>query len=949
MSTVDTSTWSPDTDNNTAIEGIPLNADSPISQTWLTVRALMAALKGDGDAIKAMISVMEGATASADGKQGLVPKPEAGDQDKVLKGDGTWGTLSASDIPNIDASKITSGTIDIARLPAGALERLVTVADQTARYALTINDVQLGDTVKEEDSGLLYFVVDTSKLNSADGYEVYTAGAATSVPWSGVTGKPSTFTPSSHSHGSITNDGKVGSTANLPLITGTGGVVQAGSFGNSANTFCQGNDSRLSDARTPTSHTHGNVTNDGKVGTASGKPLITGSGGAVTAGSFGTTSGTFCEGNDSRLSDSRTPKSHAHGNISNGGAIGSTSGLPVVTGANGVLQAGSFGTAAGTVCEGNDSRLSNARTPTSHTHGSITNDGKLGTASRVVVTDGSKVIGVSSITTTKLGYLTDVTSNIQGQIDGKADSATTLAGYGITDAKIASGTITLGSSTITPLTSSSSLDASKLTGTASVNTTGKATTAGTADKVANKLTLKLKSGSTEGTDLYTYDGSGAKTLDIKQGSNITLTAASGSLTIAGVGDTKNTAGSTDSSLKLFLIGATSQAANPQTYSHDTAYVGTDGCLYSGGTKVLTAHQDISGKADKATTLAGYGITDAKIENGVITLGSNTITPLTSHQSLSNYVTLNSAQTISAVKTFTAKPVLNQVGLDMTVKDTTEGSTTTRTSQVLHANSSNGQYGINIAFCSGGNAVVGGGEAGTAQLSDLAGNSGENLYLVADGNIYFKSNGNTWANAKTLSYTNGGNLSFANSNITRGTNPSSNIERAFQWNDSAENRLAVISNVYHTDSSSITALYAYKTTAATGNNIGRLGIGCDSSGNVFTEAPTPSSTTDNTTKIATTAWVRTATGNFACNAATATQFSANKSVTLTGDVTGSASSKAGWSIATTVGAITNAQIVAMFENDGIDPDDPPMTYPERAVLCGDGAWRYFEQIPFPEAR
>ena len=50
-------------------------------------------------------------------------------------------------------------------------------------------------------------------------------------------------------------------------------------------------------------------------------------------------------------------------------------------------------------------------------------------------------------------------------------------------------------------------------------------------------------------------------------------------------DTKNTAGSTNSSSKLFLVGATSQAANPQTYSHDTAYVGTDGCLYSNSTKV----------------------------------------------------------------------------------------------------------------------------------------------------------------------------------------------------------------------------------------------------------------------------------------------------------------------------------------------------------------------------
>ena len=54
-----------------------------------------------------------------------------------------------------------------------------------------------------------------------------------------------------------------------------------------------------------------------------------------------------------------------------------------------------------------------------------------------------------------------------------------------------------------------------------------------------------------------------------------------------------------------------------------------------GTLALTSQiPDISGKADKATTLAGYGITDAKIASGVITLGSNTITPLTSSSTLS---------------------------------------------------------------------------------------------------------------------------------------------------------------------------------------------------------------------------------------------------------------------------------------------------------------------------
>ena len=41
----------------------------------------------------------------------------------------------------------------------------------------------------------MYLIKDESKLNSEDGYEPYTAGQASSVPWSGVTGKPSTFAP----------------------------------------------------------------------------------------------------------------------------------------------------------------------------------------------------------------------------------------------------------------------------------------------------------------------------------------------------------------------------------------------------------------------------------------------------------------------------------------------------------------------------------------------------------------------------------------------------------------------------------------------------------------------------------------------------------------------------------------------------------------------------------
>lgn len=103
-------------------------------------------------------------------------------------------TISTT-LANFDASKIASGTISIDRLPKAALERLIVAADDTARFALTTATAQSGDTVKVTSTGKMYLIKDESKLNSEDGYEPYTASQASSVPWSGVTGKPSTFTP----------------------------------------------------------------------------------------------------------------------------------------------------------------------------------------------------------------------------------------------------------------------------------------------------------------------------------------------------------------------------------------------------------------------------------------------------------------------------------------------------------------------------------------------------------------------------------------------------------------------------------------------------------------------------------------------------------------------------------------------------------------------------------
>lgn len=102
-----------------------------------------------------------------------------------------------SDIPTTyDASKIT-GTIKLQNLPAGALERLYVADNEEARLALTTAEVQNGDVVKQEDTGTMYYVKDDTKLGSpetaAQAFEVFTAGSATSVPWSGVTGTPTTL------------------------------------------------------------------------------------------------------------------------------------------------------------------------------------------------------------------------------------------------------------------------------------------------------------------------------------------------------------------------------------------------------------------------------------------------------------------------------------------------------------------------------------------------------------------------------------------------------------------------------------------------------------------------------------------------------------------------------------------------------------------------------------
>lgn len=179
-------------------------------------------------------------------------------------------------------------------------------------------------------------------------------------------------------------------------------------------------------------------------------------------------------------------------------------------------------------------------------------------------------------------------------------------------------------------------------------------------------------------------------------------------------DTKNTAGSTNTSSKIFLIGATSQAANPQTYSHDTAYVGTDGCLYSGGTKVLTAHQDISGKVNKS----GDTMT-------------NTLTIQRTGTHDNNYPASLNLWTVDSTNSVTSKAAISAYD--------------------------GGASGANMVINPNGNLFIGSGEGGYNHYTLYKHNTGENLYITADSVLHLQSNSQTIANRVGAQVTTAGDI------------------------------------------------------------------------------------------------------------------------------------------------------------------------------------------------
>jgi hypothetical protein len=174
------------------------------------------------------------------------------------------------------------------------------------------------------------------------------AGAAGASAWSDITGKPATFAPSAHTHvpadvgSSLGTASLQGDILQLSTIVSTLGTaaerdVPDAESNASAGQVVLGSDTRLSNARTPTSHVHGNINNAGAIGSTAGQIVVTTTSGVLTTAAtiassavsglgtaavlnVGTGAGTVAAGNDSRLSDARTPTSHVHaaGDITTG-------------------------------------------------------------------------------------------------------------------------------------------------------------------------------------------------------------------------------------------------------------------------------------------------------------------------------------------------------------------------------------------------------------------------------------------------------------------------------------------------------------------------------------------------------------------------------------------------------------------------------------------------------
>ena len=156
-------------------------------------------------------------------------------------------------------------------------------------------------------------------------------------------------------------------------------------------------------------------------------------------------------------------------------------------------------------------------------------------------------------------------------------------------------------------------------------------TSGTANKVANALTVKFDSGTTKNTDSYVFDGSEVVSVDIKAGSNVTLTKAANSIIInSSYVDTKYFAGTAlDLNTTTFNVNL-SKLTTSTTNEHGDYFVvvdSSDSAQYK-LTKAnirLSGFQNDSGwtsNTGTVTSVGGTGTVNGLTLTGSITTSGN---------------------------------------------------------------------------------------------------------------------------------------------------------------------------------------------------------------------------------------------------------------------------------------------------------------------------------------
>jgi len=132
------------------------------------------------------------------------------------------------------ASLDVNGLVPTTQMPPAALERLVVVADQTARFTLTTATVQNGDTVYQTDTATMYFIKDDTNLGNASGYQAYSAGTA--VNFSGALAGDIAGTQGATTYNNVVPVAKGGTNSSTALTNNKVVVSTAGAIVESAVT-----------------------------------------------------------------------------------------------------------------------------------------------------------------------------------------------------------------------------------------------------------------------------------------------------------------------------------------------------------------------------------------------------------------------------------------------------------------------------------------------------------------------------------------------------------------------------------------------------------------------------------------------------------------------------------------------------------------------------------------